>query len=292
VAQNQIIAVYGNGLFGQNDPTTNNAQLAQIKASQFNSVILWSVHVHDNGDLYYNDTPLVTGGTLNPALTYMQSYVAALKQRGQVWWSVGSWGANDFGNIGKLLKTPQGRETLTSNFGALLKAMPADGIDFDMEESYDAEMQTTIVQFTLLLGRSLKTSATYCPYMDEPFWLNCLADVFAQNGSQVVQRFNLQCYAGGGGNTTAGWYKTLASFSRPLGIASPSTFISPSNWVQPDGGGQVIPPAAICAFFAQTQMRENAGGGFLWNTSEIFGSGNTAAAYAQAVVNGLANKCS
>ena len=38
-------------------------------------------------------------------------------------------------------------------------------------------------------------------------------------------------------------------------------------------------------------MYENAGGAFLWNTSEIFSSGYTAAQYAQAVADGLAGEC-
>lgn len=293
MTQNAIIEVYGNGLFGQNVPSTNDPQLKQLLESQFNSVVLWAVHVNANGDLSYNNTPLVTSGVFNPDLKFMHRYVAALKQHGEVWWSVGAWGVSDFANIGALLATPQGTATLTASFGALLQAVPADGIDFDMEESYDGAMRNTVTQFTLLLTRSLKAGVTYCPYTDETFWLNCLADVYEQNGQkQPVRRFNLQCYAGGAGNTTAEWYSKLASFHRPLGIASPSTFLIPSNWVQSDDGSVKNSPADICAFFANPQLRTNAGGGFLWNTSEIFSSGSSCAAYAQAVAGGLSNSCS
>jgi hypothetical protein len=38
-------------------------------------------------------------------------------------------------------------------------------------------------------------------------------------------------------------------------------------------------------------MRQNAGGAFLWNTSEIFSSGYTATDYATALANGLADQC-
>lgn len=292
VSQAAIIQVYGNGLFGQDDQKTNDAQLAQIQASRFNSVILWTVHVNGSGDLSYNNTPLVTGGVFNSALEFMKPYVAALRQHGEVWWGIGSWGASDFANIGKLLSTSQGTAALTQSFRALLQALPSDGIDFDMEESYDSTMRNTIVQLTLLLDRSLQTGVTYCPYMDEPFWLNCLADVYEQNEhKQIVRRFNLQCYAGGNGNTTTAWLAKLAAFHKPLGLANVNAFIVPGNWVQSDDGSVKNSPADICAFFSNPDIGGNAGGGFLWNTSEIFGSGHDCAAYAQAVANGLANDC-
>jgi len=290
VSQGTVIQVYGNGLFGQNDPTSNNPQLVQLKESQFNSVILWTVHVNATGDLFYNNTPLVTGGVFNSAMAFMKPYVAALKQRGEVWWGIGSYGVSDFANIGQLLATPQGTATLTNSLRALLQALPSDGIDFDMEESYDRAMRNTVVQLTLLLDRSLKAGVTYCPYMDEAFWLNCLADVYGQNGQQqVVRRFNLQCYAGGNGNTTAGWLDQLTSFGKPLGIADTNRFIVPGDWVQSDDGSQKNSPADITAFFSNPAIGANTGGGFLWNTSEIFGSGSNCAAYAQAVATGLAN---
>lgn len=286
-----VIEVFGNGLFGTNDPSTNDQQLAQMQASAFNSVILWSVHVQPNGDLTYNDTPLVTGGVFNASLNYMKPYVAALREQGEVWWGVGSWGASDFSNLGALLATASGTETVKNTFGALFAALPGDGVDFDMEESYGPDMRKTIVEFTLLLAQSLSLKSTYCPYMDEPFWLGCLADVYAEAGQQYVQRFNLQCYAGGTGNTTASWLAPLQSYPQPLGIPDIDAFIVPSNWVQSDDGTQKFTPAQTCAFFSKPAMRENAGGGFLWNTSEIFSSGDSAADYAQAVVNGLANQC-
>jgi len=62
--------------------------------------------------------------------------------------------------------------------------------------------------------------------------------------------------------------------------------------VQSDDGSVKNSPADICAFFANPQLRTNAGGGFLWNTSEIFSSGSSCAAYAQAVADGLSNSCS
>ena len=286
------IEVFGNGLFGTDDSTTNDQQLQQIQASLFNSVILWSVHVAANGDLSYNNTPLVTGGVFNASLNYMKPYVAALRAQGEVWWGVGSWGATDFSNIGTLLSTSAGTQTVTDTFSALFEALPADGVDFDMEESYDATMQNTIIDFTLLLANQLKVGVTYCPYMDEPFWLGCLAGVYAQNDQQqVVRRLNLQCYAGGAGNTTRSWFTKMTEYSKPLGITNPTSFILPSNWVQSDDGTQKFTPAQTCAFFNRSDMYENAGGAFLWNTSEIFASGYTAAQYAQAVADGLAGKC-
>jgi hypothetical protein len=285
-----VVGVYATGLFGTNDQKTNDEQLAQLQASAFNSFIFWSVHVHANGDLIYNNTPLVTGGTFNADLAHMQPYVAKLREQGQIWWSVGSWGATDFKNIGTLLQSASGTQALTDNFRALFTALPGSGVDFDMEESYGPDMQNTIVTFTQLLF-TLGLQSTYCPYANEPFWLNCLAGVYAAAKAQLVQRFNLQCYAGGDGNTTSQWYTALQGFTQPLGISDPSVFIVPGNWVRSDDGSTKFSPTQTCAFFSNKSMREDAGGGFLWKTSEIFTSGSTAQQYAQAVSNGIQNKC-
>lgn len=291
MSQEVVVEVFGNGLFGENKPDSNNQQLAQLVESKFNHVILWSVHVRENGDLYYNDTPLVTGGVFNSDLQYMIPYVQSLSKTAQIYWGIGSWGASDFKNIGNLLKTPEGTKALSQNLAGLLEAVPATGIDFDMEESYDEEMRNTVVQFTLMLHNQFSIQVTYCPYTQELFWLNCLADVYDKAGQQLVARFNLQCYAGGGGNTTAQWLSTLNMFDRPLGIADVNTFIVPSFWVQTDDGSQKYSPADICKFFGNPAIRENAGGGFLWNTSEMFQSGYEPTDYANAVLNGLADAC-
>src|SRR3954447_22412735 len=51
--------VYGGGPFYQG----GQAVMDDLRNSGFTTVMLWSIHVHSNGDLYYNDTLIVSGGT-------------------------------------------------------------------------------------------------------------------------------------------------------------------------------------------------------------------------------------
>ena len=59
------VALYGNGLFNQTDPSPPYAeQITQLTTGGFTTAILWSIHVHTNGDFYYNDTLMVSGGVI------------------------------------------------------------------------------------------------------------------------------------------------------------------------------------------------------------------------------------
>lgn len=282
----KLIEVYGNGLFGTDDAAVNDRQLSGLKASDFGSVVLFALHVHENGDLTYNDTPIVRSGTFQADLAHLQRYLAALRGKAELWWSIGGWQVPDFAHVGTLLATPAGRKTLSGNFRALLAALPVDGFDVDMEESYDEGMRDAIVGFSLLADE-LGAGVTYCPYTQVDFWLACLSGVFGALDHQVVKRWNLQCYAGGTGNTTQEWLASLQAYSGQLGIPDVRSFLVPGNWVRSDDGAIQNSPADIQAFIAQEAIRKDAAGGFLWCTSEIFASKHSAADHATAIRNGL-----
>lgn len=278
---NYNLAVYGSGLFGANDPATNQAQLSALQASGFTTVILWALHVQENGDFHYNNTPIVQGGTFASGYSYLPALVSALKTGSsvnQVLFSLGGWGVGDFQNMTNLIATPQGQQTLLDNFSALVKALAIDGFDFDNEEGYSSSFADTIVWLTNHLSSSFDSIITYCPYTAMSFWVDqCLGAVYQQNGKQLVSWFNLQCYAGGAGNNPADWVSAVAS---GYGISNPNAFIVPGF----DAGDQ---PSGICQDFKGLQVE----GGFIWNTSEIFDSSSSPAQYAEAITNGLEGNC-
>jgi len=298
MSSNSIILAYGQGLFRVDDSEKlREKYLGQLKASQFNATILFSVHVHDQGDLYYGDTKLVSDGVFEEKLSYMKPLVAALKERSEVWWGIGSAAVADFANIRQLLSTSFGTRILSANFKALLRAVPADGFDFDMEESWDADMQSAITKLALLLHQ-YDAGVSFCPYTAMTDWYTCLADIYEKNGHrQIVRRLNLQCYDGGGGNTTKEWLDALKSFPRDPGIPDINSFIVPGYWVcaaidpQTKACVAQYSPDDICKVFSEPDLRQNAGGGFLWNTGAIFNSGSSFEEYSRAVINGLAGKC-
>jgi hypothetical protein len=297
MSSKNIVEVYGQGLFRLEDPPQLREQyLEQLNASQFNAVILFSLHVHSGGELYYGDTRLVSDGVFDEKLSYMKRLVAALKEKSEVWWGIGSAKAADFANIRQLLSTSQGTRILSANFAALLRAVPVDGFDFDMEESWDDGMRNAVTKLALLLHQ-FNVGVSFCPYTSMTDWFACLADIYEKNGHrQIVKRLNLQCYDGGGGNTTRYWLDNLKSYSGDLGIPDIDSFIVPGYWVcsahRRDGTClSQYSPDDICKVFSNPDLRQNAGGAFLWNTSDIFKSGNSFGDYSRAVANGLAGKC-
>jgi hypothetical protein len=282
---NYNLVLYGSGLFGNNNnPTTNQQQCTAVRNSGFSTVILWTLHVHNNGDFYYNNTAIVQSGAFSEAnFHYLPPLVRSLKTGGtvnKVLFCIGSADAGDYRGIAALLQTRQGRATLQKNFSALIQALPLDGFDFDLEE-FDQDYTATIIGLSLMLSRDLNApTITYCPYNEEDFWFNCLAEVYDQNnGQQVVRWMNLQCYAGGGNNDPDQWVADLQAYSKqtaPLGISDANAFIVAGY----DAGDQ---PAGIKQDFSGKKIQ----GGFIWNSTEIFQSGSTPVDYAQAVAQGL-----
>ncbi len=298
------VVLYGSGLFGDSDPSVNQQQLQELQNSGFTTVILWTLHVHENGDFYYNDTLAVQNGTissqLNPDLPQL---ITALKSGGtvnKVFFCIGSGGVSDYQAIKALLASPQGTQILQQNFQALVNAFPIDGFDFDLEEFPLSDYTDTIVQLTLMLNQSYGKAITYCPYTDEDFWLNCLALVYTKNNNQqIVSWFNLQCYAGGSGNDPMEWASQIVDYASPLGISDPTGFIVPGYWARHKPTGPYDEPgecpASICHTFSTLDLK----GGFIWNSGDIFKSeasglcsGSMApSAYASAIINGLNREC-
>lgn len=276
------IALYGNGLFGRNVPSTNRSQLILLQESGFTTVILWTLHVDTDGTLVYNNTPIAQGGAFVNTFDYLPDLLAELTLTGSVrnvLFSIGSWGVSDFQNIQKLLTTQQGTRELKRNFSALGAALPLSGYDFDDESLYDP---ATTAQLTEILCGNNSMTVTYCPYTNQSAWNSALQKVYTwdqqQNPAlgQSVQWWNLQCYAGGSGNNPLSWAKSLPA---DAGIENPQAFILP-------GYDTSQSPSSIQQTFAQLKD-SGINGGFIWNSSQLFASQYTPQQYAQAILNGL-----
>ena len=135
-----------------------------LKASGFTTVMLWTIHVNENGDLVYNDDLVVADGAYVGKPSW-PSQLASLKEGStgvkRVEISVGSASVNDFHHI-QLLISAQGtgkESILYRNFSALLKATGQNAVSFDDEDLYNAD--TSIAFGEMLSGMGV--TITLCP---------------------------------------------------------------------------------------------------------------------------------
>jgi len=272
------------------------AIIDNLKASGFTTVIAWALHVDANGDLKFNDESIVVGGSYTGAADW-PALLGSLKQGAtsinRLIFSVGGWGVGDFPNIQALLAQGGGQPggALYKSFAALKAAIPAiDAIDFDDESLYDS---ATTVAFSQMLA-SLGYQVTFCPYTQTDFWTGCLQQL-EQSNPGLVTAFNLQCYAGGGGNDPSDWIAAVANAMGPTFPAA--SFIIPGLWCRHgDGCLEDNCPAEIQTAFKQWQSL-GITGGFIWVLGDIETCENSGtcgagapmgtAAYAQAVMAGL-----
>ncbi len=289
------VGIYGNGLF-QDGSTPYDEQLRQLLAARFDTITLWALHAHENGDLFYNDDlavrdgQLMTGqGKLNPLLPELVRKLRVSAGLRTFGFSIGPF-AEDF----QRLAADTARAA--TNLKPLIAALGIDSVDFDFEGACSDADRRMIVELTLLM-HALGVAVSYCPYTAEDFWLGCLTDVYAQLGSQPVWAYNLQCYDGGDGNDPIAWAQTLQASARPTGVADPIAFVQPGYWVANRGPESFYGkcPRTLEGMFAALGPR-GVRGGWLWNSGDVFaneqaglcpGQDVTPAGYRQALAKGL-----
>ena len=184
------------------------ANLAELKKSKFNELIVWSVEVNPAGDLNLNgEFPLTSAGAYVGNQTYpsfpadLRSLKAAKKLR--VTLSIGSSNFGDWEDI-KALVDSQGTgptSILYKDFAAIAAALPIDAIDFDDENSYDAP---STEKFAVMLG-NLGYKVTINPYTNASYWTSVVSAINSQRPG-TVDGVHLQTFAGGDGNSPcSGW---------------------------------------------------------------------------------------
>ena len=181
----------------------------ELAKAGFNELIVWSVEVNSKGDLNLNgEFPLTSAGAYIGNTTYPEfpADLAKIKKGGKVTritLSIGSSNYGDWEDI-KALVDANGtgkKSILYKDFAAIKAALPIDAIDFDDENSYDAESTT---KFAVMLG-TLGYHVTMNPYTNNSYWISVVSAINSQLAG-TVDGIHLQTFAGGEGNSPcSGW---------------------------------------------------------------------------------------
>lgn len=228
------------GLYVGDDFYPPNNNVAAAKASGFNTLFLFALHVYPNGDLYYNGTAVVTNGVYMGAPDWGASLAALKPTIGRVEIAIGGWTDPSFDYI-KSFITAQGTGTnsiLYRNFLALKNATGVDAIQYDDEQTYDVSSAVAFGNMIAALGMKV----TLCPYTAQSFWTN----VKAQLGTNVDAIY-LQCYDGGAGNNPATWNTAFGGFK-----------VYPGLW------GNTDTPPSVTSKMRNWQQTLGITGGFMW----------------------------
>lgn len=268
-----------------------DAVIDDLKKSGFTEVVAWALHVESNGDLIYNNPKIVSDGKYigdSNWPTQISALMADDSTVKRLLFSVGGWGVQDFPNIQSLI-AEQGTgpdSILYKNFKILKETIPQiNAIDLDDETLYD---QDTTVAFCNML-HTLGYEVTFCPYTYESFWVNCLYELNSKTPG-LVTAFNLQCYAGGAGNTPGTW---IAAIQKKMGTGfDVQGFVVPGLWCRHGQGCQ----EGQCpdAIHQQLENWNTTGieGGFIWlyddiescKSSDVCSGSMSSADYAHAII--------
>ncbi len=246
-----------------------------IRASGFTTIVLWTIHVHEDGDLVLNDKKLVDDGVYVGRAEW-PGEVAAFKTGNtsvkRIEIAIGSWGVPDFERIESFIDaegTGPG-STLYQNFLALRNAVPAiDAVSYDDESNYDVDSTVTLSHMLNDLGYKI----SLCPYTYSSFWSSVYSTVDNQRPG-IIDRVDLQCYAGGGGNNPGTWNNYFGGLK-----------VSPGMWCYPTGN----PPSQVQSQMTSWNNSYTIAGGFMWLLDDMLPHQGTYAVadYATAINNAL-----
>jgi hypothetical protein len=293
MASSFIAGVYPENTFDTENPDSQQQQ-AQAAAAQnlatsgMGAVMLASFHVSAEGDINYNDTPIVSGGSstglLNPNLptllqqiqgagaTLLASFGGGGMFNGN---AVGYW---DFSHIMALIQQyPDPADNpFFQNLAVLFETYPAiTGFDVDLEcakPSQYAQFTSTVVDIVQWLnGQGLL--ATLCPYEVPSFWTGVLQQCYV-NDVQQVAWVNLQNAVG----AASGWVTDIQNAN--VGWSNVPGQILAGQQI-----GQGTPASDVQATFYEIgQEQSGLRGGWLWTYEDM----NTPASdYVSAIQDGL-----
>lgn len=261
-ASEPVSAIFGGGPFYQGGQSV----MDDLRASGFNTVMIWSIHVNANGDLVLNDSLLCSNGNYvgEPQwVTQWGTLKTAPTSINRIEVSVGAWGCSDFENIRDLINS-QGtgpNSILYKNFQVLKSVTGADAVNYDDESCYDIASSVQFGQMCSTLGYKV----TLCPYTNDYYW----SSVKNQLGTSLVDRIYLQCYAGGAWNNPATWKSYMGMD------------VIPGLWCIHGGSGD----SASEVQSKLTNWENSSEGGFMWLYDDMMklDSPNATSDYASAI---------
>ena len=235
--------------------------LEMIRSSNFTTIMLWTIHIHGDGDLVYNDIKIVDDGVYIGDEEWPDA-VMAFKQGNtcvrRIEIAIGAWGSGSFNSIRDLIAAegtgPDSR--LYKNFKLLKDTIPAiDGISYDDEVTYDVDSS---VKFAVMMY-DLGFKVTLCPYTRSSYW----RDVFSQTNDQrpgCIDRVDLQCYAGGAWNNPGTWNNYFGGLH-----------VTPGLWCYSEGQT----PIEVYNKMGEWNDNYNIAGGFMWLLDDMLKHQNT-----------------
>jgi|GEM_PF-2021569 len=248
--------VWVNAIFGGGPFTTGYTATAnKIKDSNFNTYIIWSIHLDpETGDLYVNDILVVRNGKFvatgaRKTWEAIRNYCPNITR---IELSIDAWGTGDFTKIKNFIEMDPAKgggtgedSILYKNFKCLIEASGAHAINYDDESCYDLK---TGVEFARMCER-LGVKVTLCPYTNQQYWVK----LYKELGPELCDRIYLQCYAGGRGNLNA-----IKQWSQAFGCD-----VIPGYWCITTES----PADSMTATEVKNQLLLNNGyveGGFMW----------------------------
>lgn len=233
--------------------------------SGFNTIILWCIHVAQDGSLSYNNDLIVKNGVFVGNVNFWGQIVNRLKSNpssvNKVILSIGSGGTNDFFNIYNLVLNHATDDTsgFYKNCQALLQVIKPDAIDFDDEDWTNSLNAKYFVPFTLMLSKIQPTAKiTFCPFNSGSFWKE-LYRLLEIDHPNLVTEVYLQCYGFASRNSPWSWELSFPNIPIYPGLACLIPSIA-------DGKN----PAQMKKKFQEFIVESPAiNGGFLWLVDDI-----------------------
>lgn len=263
------VALYCQGTFDYANPTNQQidemvAAAANINSSGFGTVILGQWHVHPDGSIYYNDSPL------DSVIQQLKVIPTALTLGGSVQKVLIDFGpfTSDYDAIAKNLAS------FKQTMAGVIAQTAINGFDWDLEAGVYGPYHDLLVDLTQW-ANSIGCMVTAPPYQDEPFW-NGVINVTNAAGAPGMSWWNLQTY---GGAWYPGW---VQGFTTQLGLGAQSYIVPGYNI-----GGGVSPSQVGSQIASLYGSYPQLDGGFIWRYEDIAGSGYTVNQYASAIANAV-----
>ncbi|NUN99008.1 MAG: hypothetical protein HUU01_00175 [Saprospiraceae bacterium] len=266
---------YGEGIMYPPDLAPN---ISAIQQAGWTSVILSLFHIDANGNIIYNNPMIIQNGTYvgDPA---WPGQVAQLKggSVNTILASIGGWDVSDFSNLKTIYNNNNNSfqgTLLQSNFQVFRTTFPDISIiDMDCENTYDQDSFVAFCEMLIEIGFGI----TFCPYDlgELDFWTGSLAAI-QSNYPGGVKWWNLQCYAGGGGNTQGVLPIWLNAIRKAIPGFNTDGYIQVSDWSRfwnvPEYGPPYWDgdcPQAVQNWISQFNGDASVGGAFIWNLDQI-----------------------
>ena len=208
---NPITAVYTGGAFYYSEGAPE-----ELKGSGFSNVIIWTIHVEDDGSLNFNGRssfPLVNseGYIGDQKYPEFQNQVASLTQGEtnikRVEMGLSAWKSKTYDNIKSLVLCQDegcgvGEDSiLYQNFKVLRETFPnVVAINNDDEGTYDLE---TSLKFHQMLHK-IGFQTSIAPYTNKAYWQSFVTEMNNEAPGSVDLAY-LQVYAGGKSNDPCEW---------------------------------------------------------------------------------------